>query len=115
MKTKKYNIEIPDFPTFYEYTRKQHSGILGAEYDKETQELKIFYENSTDELTEEQLKNMKLPTTLKFRKTLPTTDIPNAKFTSENEIVVETFDVENSRKKVKEKYPDFEEVTENAR
>lgn len=111
MKTKKYSIQIEDFSTFYEYTRKQHSGILGAEYDKETQELKIFYEDSATQLTKTQLKNMKLPTILKFKKTLPTIkDIPNARFTNENEIVVETFDVKSTHKKVKEKYPDFKEV-----
>jgi hypothetical protein len=104
------NLEIEDFQRFYEYLHKTHSGILGAEWDKERKTLKIFYEDNATELTIEELKNMQIPTLLRFRKKIPQIDIPNATATSENEFIVETLNVEAVRKKVKEKYADFEEI-----
>jgi hypothetical protein len=104
------NLEIEDFQRFYEYLHKTHSGILGAEWDKEAKILKIFYEDNATELTIEQLKNVQIPTLLRFRKKIPQIDIPNATAINENEFQVETLKVEDIRKKVKEKYPEFEEV-----
>jgi hypothetical protein len=104
------NLQIEDFQRFYEHLHKTHSGILGAEWDKDNKTLKIFYEDNAKELTIEELKNVQIPTILRFHKKPPIIDIPNATATSENEFMVETFDAEDIRKKVKEKYPEFEEV-----
>jgi len=104
------NIEIENFTDWYVQLHKTHSGIMGAEWDKEKKLLKLFYEDSATELTKEELKNIPIPTILTFRKTPPKIDIPNATAVSENEFRVESFDVKTSRKTVKEKYPEFEEV-----
>jgi len=104
------NLEIENFPKWLMQLHKTHSGILGAEWDSEKKILKIFYEDNATELTIEELKNLQIPTVLIFHKKLPKIDIPNVTVVSENEFTVETFDVETSRKKVKEKYPEFEEV-----
>ena len=104
------NMHIEDFHQFYSYLHKQHPEILGAEWDKEKKLLKVFYEDNATELTKEELKNIQVPTLLRFRKTLPKIDIPNATPISENAFQVESFDVETTRKAVKEKYPEFEEV-----
>jgi hypothetical protein len=111
MKTIEYrNLQIEDFQRLYEHLHKQHPEILGAEWDKECKTLKIFYEDNATELTLEELKSIQIPTVLRFRKKIPQIDIPNATAISENEFVVETFDVQDIHKKVKEKYPEFEEV-----
>jgi len=111
MKTLKHeNVEIENFEDWYNATHKQHPEISGAEWDKEKKLLKIFYEDNATELTKEDLKNIPIPTILTFRKTPPKIDIPNAIATSENEFQVESFDVKTSRKTVKEKYPEFEEI-----
>lgn len=104
------NLEIENFPKWLMQLNKTHSGILGAEWDKETKLLKIFYEDNATELTIEDLKNVQIPTLLRFRKKIPQIDIPNATAISENEFIVETLNIEDVRKKVKEKYADFEEV-----
>jgi hypothetical protein len=103
-------LEIENFTDWYIQLHKTHSGIMGAEWDKEKKLLKVFYQDGTTELTKEELKNIPIPTILTFRKTPPKIDIPNATATSENEFQVESFDVKTSRKTVKEKYPEFEEV-----
>lgn len=104
------NLQIEDFQRFYEQLHKTHSGILGAEWDKERKTLKIFYEDTAKKLTIEELKNIQIPTILRFRKKTPKIDVPNATVISENEFIVETLNVEDVRKKVKEKYPEFEEI-----
>jgi hypothetical protein len=104
-------MQIEDFLHFYATLNKQHPEILGAEWDKEKKLLKVFYREDATELSEEELKNIPIPTILTFRKTPPKIDIPNAAATSENEFQVESFDVKTTRKTVKEKYPEFEEVT----
>jgi len=108
--TKHENLQIEDFQRFYEHLHKTHNGILGAEWNEESKTLKIFYEDNATELTTDELKNIQIPTLLRFRKKIPQIDIPNATATSENEFIIETFDIEAVRKKVKEKYPKFEEV-----
>jgi hypothetical protein len=105
------NLEIENFSDWYVQLHKTHSGIMGAEWDKEKKLLKVFYEDNTTQLTKEELKNIPIPTILTFRKTPPKIDIPNATATSENEFQVESFDVKTSCKTVKEKYPEFEEVS----
>jgi hypothetical protein len=111
MKTAKHkNMQIEDFQQFYSYLHKQHPEIIGAEWDSQKKLLKIFYEDNATELTKEELKNIQIPTVLRFRKKLPQIEIPNATATSENEFSIETFDVETSRKTVKEKYTQFEEL-----
>jgi len=104
------NLEIENFKEWYNAIHKQHPEILGAEWDKERKTLKIFCEDSAKELTTEELKNIQIPTLLRFRKKIPQIDIPNATAISENEFIVETLNIEDVRKKVKEKYADFEEV-----
>ena len=104
------NMQIEDFRNFYNALHKQHPEILGVEWDGEKKTLRIFYKDNATELTEETVRNVKIPTLLKFRKKLPKIDIPNATPITENEFIVETLDVETSRKKVKEKYPEFEET-----
>jgi len=104
------NMQIEKFEEFYSYLHKSHPEILGAEWNSQKKLLKIFYDDNATELTEEALKNIQIPTVLRFRKTLPKIDIPNATATNENAFQVETLDVETTRKTVKEKYPDFEEV-----
>ena len=103
MKTTQYDsLEIENFERFYEYLHKKFEGILGAEWDKETKTLKIFYEDKTTELPLETLQKLKLPTILRFKKkvSVPVIDVPDTVVTSsnENEFVVETFDVEAVRK-----------------
>lgn len=112
MKTVKYmNMQIQKFQPFYRQLHKQHPEILGAEWDGKEKLLKVFYQDDAMELTKETIQNVKIPSILKFRKKLPTiTNIPNAKFTSENEFVVETFDAKNTRKKIKKEFPEFEET-----
>jgi hypothetical protein len=105
------NLEIEDFTQWYPQLHKTHSGILGAEWDKEHKTLKVFYEDNAKELTEKELKNIQIPTILRFRKKLPQINIPNATLISENEFIVETFDAENIREQVKQKYPEFEETS----
>jgi hypothetical protein len=104
------NLAIENFQRFYAQLHKTHSGVLGAEWDGTKKILKMFHEDNATELTIEQLKNVQIPTLLRFRKKIPQIDIPNATTISENEFIVETFDAETSRKKVKEKYPEFEEI-----
>ena len=109
MKTKTYeNVNIENFEQWSSHIHKKHKEIFGTNYNKQT--LKIFYEDNAQELTIEEIKNIQIPTILKFRKKLPKIDIPNATPITENEFIVETLDVETSRKKVKEKYPEFEET-----
>jgi hypothetical protein len=104
------NLEIEDFTQWYPQLHKTHSGILGAEWDKDRKTLKVFYKDDAIELTIEELKNIQIPTILRFRKKILQIDIPNAIATSETEFQVETFNTETIRKAVKEKYPEFEEV-----
>ena len=112
MKTKTYeNVNIENFEQWSSYIHKKHKEIFGTNYNHNKQTLKIFYEDNAQELTIEEIKNIQIPTILKFRKKLPKIDIPNATAITENEFIVETLDVETSRKKVKEKYPEFEEST----
>jgi len=106
------NLEIENFENWYNTIHKQHPKILGAEWDKKRKTLKIFYEDNATELTTEELKNIQIPTLLRFRKKFPQIDIPNTTTINENEFLVETFDITDIRKKVKEKYPEFEEVSE---
>jgi len=62
------NMQIEDFQPFYSYLHKQHPEIIGAEWDKEAKILKVFYQDGATELPEDELKNLKIPTILKFRK-----------------------------------------------
>jgi hypothetical protein len=111
MKTVEHkNMQIEDFQQFYSYLHKQHPEILGAEWDSQKKLLKVFYEDNSTELTNEELKNIQIPTILRFRKILPKIDIPNATPISENTFQVDTFDAETTRKAVKAKYPEFEEM-----
>ena len=103
------NLEIENFPKWLMQLHKTHAEILGAEWDKKLKTLKIFYEDNAKELTTEEIKNIQIPTILRFRKKLPKIDIPNATAISENEFTVETVDLENTRNEVKKKYPEFEE------
>lgn len=112
MKTAEHTIQIENFTEWYAYLHKQHPEILGAEWDKEAKLLKIFYPDTTTELTQETLENFKIPTILRFRKKLTPPTIPNATAISENEFIVETFDVKTTREEVRKKYADFEEVAE---
>jgi len=116
MKTEKYILEIINFQRFYEYLRKQYAGILGAEYDKEAQELKIFYEDTATIVSIETLAKLKIPLILKFRKRLiaPKLDVPNAVVTviNDNEFTVETFNAKAVRDAIKQKFPEFNEIEE---
>jgi len=104
------NVVIEDFGKFFlELTRTYPNLIRQAEYDRNKSILTVDYYKDTTELTDDQIKNVQIPTILKFRKKLPKIDIPNATAITENEFIVETLDVETSRRKVKEKYPEFEE------
>lgn len=107
------NMEIEDFQQFYSALHKQHPEILGAEWNKETNLLKVFYEDGTTEVQEDVLQNLKIPTVLRFRKkvTPPKLDSATAVSATENEIIVETFDTEAVRKEVKKNLAQFEEVT----
>jgi len=113
MKTQEYNLQIENFQNFYNALHRQYPEILGAEWDKEKKLLKIFYEDKTTPLTLETLQNLQIPTLLRFRKKITSPDIADATVTaiSENEFTVETQQPEEVRKKVKEKYPEFEEST----
>jgi hypothetical protein len=105
-------MNIEDFQQFYSYLHKQHPEILGAEWNSQKKLLKIFYDDNATELTEEALKNIQIPTVLRFRKkvTPPKLDAATAVSATENEFTVETFDAEALRKEVKEKLTEFEEV-----
>ena len=107
------NIQIEDFPRFYETLKRQNPEILGAEWDKEKRILKVFYEDGATELAEETLKTLKIPTVLRFRKKVeaPKIDASNVSVTaiSENEFIVETFDADAVRKEVEKKLMEFEE------
>ena len=113
MKTKTYeNVNIENFEQWSSHIHKKHKEIFGTNYNKQT--LKIFYEDNAQELTIEEIKNIQIPTILKFRKkiTPPDLDIADTTVTaiSENEFTVETQQPEEARKKVKEKYVEFEEI-----
>jgi len=106
------NLEIENFPEWYVYLHKQHPEILGAEWDKEKKLLKIFYEDGTTELAEDELKTLKIPTVLRFRKkaTPPKLDTATVSISAtENEFTIETHDPENARKEIKLKLGEFEE------
>lgn len=112
MKTIEYeNMQIEDFQQFYVHLHKQHPEIMGAEWNKETKLLKVFYEDGTTELSEEVLRNVKIPTVLRFRKkvALPKLNTATVISATENELVIETHDLEATRKEVK-KLTEFEEV-----
>jgi len=113
MKTQEYNLQIENFQNFYNALHRQYPEILGAEWNKEKKLLKIFYEDKTTSLTLETLQNLQIPTLLRFRKKITSPDIADATVTaiSENEFTVETQQPEEVRKKVKEKYPEYEEST----
>jgi len=101
-------MQVEDFKQFYSTLHKQHPEVLGAEWNKENKILKVFYEDTATELTEEILRNLKLPTVLRFRKkvTPPKLDAAVVVSATENEFTVETFDAE-----IKSKLSEFEEVT----
>jgi hypothetical protein len=106
------NMQIEDFLHFYATLNKQHPEILGAEYDKETEILKVFYQDGATELSTEELKTLKIPSLLTFRKTIAQPKLDSAIVVSatENEFIVETFDTEAARAEVKRKLTEFEEV-----
>ena len=106
------NMQIEDFQPFYSYLHKQHPEIIGAEWDKEAKILKVFYQDGATELPEDELKNLKIPTILKFRKkvTPPKVDSAVVVSATDNEFTVETLDAENTRKEIKSKLSEFEEV-----
>jgi hypothetical protein len=106
------NLEIENFGDWFDTIHKQHSEIIGAEWDKEKKVLKVFYEDNATELTEETLKNLKIPTVLRFRKKVAPPKLDSAAVVSatENEFTVETFDAAASRKEIKQKLTEFEEV-----
>jgi len=106
------NMNIEDFLHFYSILSKQHPEILGAEWNKETKVLKVFYQDNATELTEEALKNLKIPTILTFRKKAAPPKLESAAVVSatENEFTVETFDTEAARAEVKRKLTEFEET-----
>lgn len=106
------NMNIEDFQHFYSYLRKQHPEILGAEWDKEKKLLKVFYEDGAVELPEEVLRNLRIPTVLRFRKKVTPPKLDSAAVSisaTENEFTVETFDAEAVRKEVKQKLIEYEE------
>jgi len=110
------NLEIENFEPWYRTIHKQHPEILGAEWNKEQKILKIFYQDEATELTEETLKNLTIPTVLRFRKKVvpPKIDVADTTVTAigENEFVVETFTPQLIREEVKKKYSEFEEVSQ---
>jgi hypothetical protein len=108
MKQTVENITIKDISTFGTALAKQISGLKAVEYARETRTL-ILHLTENSSINEDIVRNLKIPTILRFHKKLSIIDIPNATPVSENEFQVETLDVEESRKKVKEKYPEFEE------
>jgi len=113
MKTVEHkNIRIEDFQPFYSYLHKQHPEILGAEWDDQKKLLKIFYQDGSTELSQDDLKTLKIPTVFKFRKkvTPPKLDAAIVVSATENEFTVETFDADALRKEVKEKLIEYEEA-----
>jgi hypothetical protein len=107
------NMQIEDFQQFYAYLHKQHPEILGVEWDKETKVLKVFYQDGSTELSEDDLKTLKIPTVLRFRKKVAPPKLDSATVSisaTENEITVETFDADAVRKEVKKNLAQFEEV-----
>jgi len=107
------NLEIEDFTEWYAQLHKTHSGIMGAEWDKEAKVLKIFYDDTATELTEAELGRMKIPAILRFRKKVisPKLDSATVVSATENELIVETFDAESVRKEIKSKLSEFEEAS----
>jgi hypothetical protein len=113
MKTKKYsNITIEDSSQFALTLEKNFKGIRAIEYDRTIKKLTIYYEEDVTEITEDELKTLKIPTVLRFRKkvTPPKLDAATVVSATENEFIVETFDTQALRKEVKEKLIEFEEV-----
>jgi hypothetical protein len=105
-------MQIEDFQPFYSYLHKQHPEIIGAEWNKETKVLKVFYDDNATELTEEALKNIQIPTVLRFRKKVAPPKLDSATVSisaTENEFTIETFDVEAVKKEVKKKLIEYEE------
>lgn len=108
------NMEIEDFNRFFIFLKRDHPEIMGAEWNKEKRILKVFYQYAATELTDDAIRTLKIPTVLRFKKKVepPKIDAPNAIVTaiSENEFIVETFDVENTKREIKEKLIEYEEV-----
>lgn len=103
-------MQIEDFQRFYSTLHKQHPEILGAEWNKETKALKVFYQDGANEVSEDVLSNIKLPTILIFRKKVPKLDSAII-LPTENEIVIETFNPQKTREELAKKYQEFEEVS----
>lgn len=116
MKTIEYpDMAIQNFSRFYDFIHKTFDGILGGDWNKETKTLKIFYEDEATEIPIETLQNLQVPTILRFKKKLvpPDLDVPKTSIImiSENEFIVETFDAEAVRRKIREMKPEFKETS----
>jgi len=107
------NIDIENFQCFFTVLKRDHPEVLGSEWDKEKQRLKIFYRDDATEIAEEDIRNLKIPTTLRFRKKVeaPKIDASNVLVSAlnENEFIVETFDADAVRKEIEKKFVEFEE------
>jgi hypothetical protein len=106
------NMKIEDFNRFFISLKREHPEIMGAEWDEKNRKLKIFYEDGATELTDDAISALKIPTVLRFKKktTLPKLDTGTVVIATGNEVVVETFDVEATRKEIEKKLTEFEEV-----
>ena len=106
-------MQIEDFERFYACLHKQHPEIMGAEWNAQKRILKVFYEDGAIELTEEELKNLKLKSSLTLIRKVPKLDVTGATIVSatSDKIIIE-LDEENQnlRKFIKAQFPDFEEV-----
>lgn len=105
------NMKIEDFNRFFISLKRDHPEILGAEWNKEKRILKVFYEDGATEIAEEDIRNLRIPTILRFKKKIAVPTISNATVTaiSENEIIVECFDADAVRKEVEKKLMEYEE------
>jgi hypothetical protein len=112
MKREHSDITIDDTSQFALALEKNFRGIKAIEYDRATKKLTIHYEENATEITEDDLKNLKIPTVLRFRKkvTPPKLDSATVVSATENEFTVETFDANALRKEIKQKLSEFEEV-----
>lgn len=60
-------LEIENFMEWYARLHKTHPDLLGATWDKEKKLLSVFYQDGATELSEDELKTLKIPTILRFR------------------------------------------------
>jgi hypothetical protein len=113
MKREHSDITIEDTSQFALALERNFKGLKAVEYDRTTKKLTIHYEENATEITEDELKTLKIPTVLRFRKkvTPPKLDSAVVVSATENEFTVETFDAESVRKEIKSKLSEFEEAS----